>query len=363
MTRLPRPLALLPSFLRACACLPALLSPPLVVVLVAVGAGPPAQAADQETSGAPPCRGQACDTPPPPRLLALIDKTHAGISRGLSSAVTRVDRFFATENVFEEINTSYARVPLDMILEENGEYVFKARIKGKLDLPHAKRRFKLIIESTVVEDLSETAPLAETPPQALVENDYFLSLEVQLKKTGRWKIRPATGVEFRWPPDLFGRLRAIRYFALGRRWLGRFSSTAVYLLEAGAEVEANQQFSRALHKNFLFRSQSSLKWTQEKTYTEAAQTFSVYQHLSRQANLAYHFGIFANDQAGHWQVSQHRLWLRYRRLMYKDWLFMDLIPELRFPHGEDYRPTYYLTLRIEPVFGTALPVEKLRRSN
>jgi len=42
---------------------------------------------------------------------------------------------------------------------------------------------------------------------------------------------------------------------------------------------------------------------------------------------------------------------------------MDVIPELRFPHGEDYRPTYYLTLRLEPVFGTALPVEKLRRSN
>ncbi len=302
---------------------------------------------------------QPSSQPPPSRLLSLLDKTHAGISRSLSTAVHRADRFFATENVFEETNASYARLPMDLIMERNKGATFKARLKGKIRLPHVQQRLRLLIESDISDPLDEEQP-ATSPPDAIAENDYFLSLETQLKKTGRWKIRPATGIEFSLPPDLFVRLRAIRYFALTRKWLGRFSSTGIYLVDAGVEGDGNLQFSRALSKHLLFRSRSQIKWTEEKGYSDASQTFSIYQHLSEKANLAYNAGSFGNDQRQGWDVTEHRIWIRYRRLVYGEWLFMDLIPEVRFQQGDDYEPTYFLTFRIEPVFGERLPVSKLR---
>ncbi len=318
-----------------------------------------AEAGETEPSTEAQAGKQPSSQPPPSRFLSLLDKTHAGISRRLSAAVHRADRFFATENVFEETNASYARIPMDLILEEDEDATFKVRIKGKLSLPHTQRRLRLLIESDITEPLADEQ-FAATPPEAVSDIDYFLSLETQLKKTGRWKIRPATGIEFSLPPDLFVRLRAIRYFAVTRKWLGRFSTTGVYLVDAGAEGDGNLQFSRALSKHLLFRSRSKIKWTEEKGYTEAAQTFSIYQHLSEKANLAYHVGSFGNNQWQDWDVTEHRIWIRYRRLVYREWLFMDLIPEVRFQQGDDYDPTYFLTFRIEPVFGERLPVSKLR---
>ncbi len=294
------------------------------------------------------------------RLLTIVDKTHSGISNSLEAAVRHADRFFASDNVFEETNGSYARLPMDLIIEEDGNISFKVRVKGKLRLPHAKKRLRLLIESDTTDSVFDDQTAA-SPPAALSDNDFFLSLETQLKKTGKWKIRPATGLKVRWTPDYFFRLRAIRYFAVTENWLGRFSLTGAYLLDARQEGDGNLQFSRALSKNLLFRSASKLKWTHEKGYSEASQVFSLFHHLKKKANLAYQAGIFADNEARGWDIKEYSLLFRYRRLIYKNWLFMDLIPEVRFQQADDYDPGYFLTLRIEPVFGQALPTNKLQK--
>jgi len=294
------------------------------------------------------------------RLLSIVDKTHDNISRRLEAAVRGADTFFATDNVFEDTNASYARIPMDLIVEDDGNVTFKVRVKGKLSLPNTQKRLKLLIESGTTESIFDDQA-ASSPPDAITDNDYFLSLETQLKKTGKWKIRPAVGLKFQWTPDLFVRLRAIRYFAVTRKWLGRFSLTGVYLLDARLQSDGNLQLSRAIRKDFLFRSTSKLKWTDEKDYSEASQIFSLFQHLSQKANLAYQGGVFADNQAQGWDVTEYRTWLRYRRLVYRNWLFMDLIPEIRFRQDDDYDPSYLLTLRMEPVFGQALPTTKLQK--
>ena len=335
-----------------------------ICILLALVSGPPALADDDiDRTSAAGCPDEPCpdDTAlPRSRLLSLVDKTHAGISRSLEVAVRRADSFFASNNVFEETNGSYARLPMDLILEEGGNLSFKVRVKGKLRLPHAKKRLRLLIESDTTDTIFDD-PASDSPPDAITDNDFFLSLETQLKRTGKWKIRPATGIKVRWTPDLFVRLRAIRYFAVTEKWLGRFSLTGVYLLDAGAEGDGNLQFSRALHKNFLFRSASKLKWTEEKHYSEASQIFSLFQHLSKKANLAYQAGIFADNERRGWDIREYSTLIRYRRLIYKNWLFTDVVPEIRFLQEDDYAPSYFLTLRLEPVFGQALPTTKLQK--
>ncbi|HHH35652.1 MAG TPA: hypothetical protein ENK48_02350 [Gammaproteobacteria bacterium] len=302
-----------------------------------------------------PCAGRE---PPLRPLLAIVDRVHDSISSRLEAAVRSVDGFFATENVFEETNDSYARIPMDLNLEE-GESRFKIRLKGKLSLPNTQKRLKLLIEGDSTRNLSEQE-LNPTPPSPDTNDDYFLSIETLLRKTAKWKLRPAVGVKVRWTPDLFARLRAIRYFAVTPKWLGRFALTGTALVDAGTESNGDLQFSHALGRDLLFRSDTNVRWTHRKSYTEAAQVLSLFQHLSRKANLAYQAGVFGNDQAGDWDVLEYRCWLRYRRLIYRKWLFMDVIPAVRFPPAEDYEPAYLLTLRIEPVFGKRVPTERLR---
>jgi len=309
------------------------------------------------------CTGESCDpeAKPPSRILTLVDRAHAGISNRLEATVKYADHFFATDNVFEETNKSYARLPLDTIYDQDNGLEFKVRVRARIILPNTNKKLKLLFSDTGTIDDPEANPSnSSTVRSAVRDNDYAVSLETEFEKTGKWKIRPALGVKSRIPPDPFVRIRAIRYLPLSKKWLSRLSATSAYLAIDGFAHDANVQLSRAIQRNFLFRSSSRWKFTEEKDYSEAIQIFSLFQHLNEKVNLAYEAGIFS-DNEDNWEVAEYRLWHRYRKLVYKKWLFLELIPELRFKQENDYDPSYRITFRIEPVFGKKLPIARIHR--
>ena len=322
---------------------------------------------DPNSSAPPPsaeekqdCETDACppDGKPPSRILTLVDKTHAGISNRLEATVKYADRFFADENVFEETNKSYTRLPLDIIYDQDDGLSFKIRVRARIILPNTDKKLKLLLSDTSSEEEPDNISTPADDP--LQDNNFSISLETQLKKTGKWKIRPSLGIKTGIPPDPFLRARLIRYFAITPKWLSRFSATSTYLALAGAEFDTRIQFSRAIRHDFLFRSTTRWKWTEEKDFSEGTQILSLFQHLNEKVNLAYEAGIFS-DNGDNWEVTEYRLWHRYRKLVYKNWLFLELIPELRFKQENDYAPSYRFTFRIEPVFGKDLPLARIHR--
>lgn len=306
------------------------------------------------------CKGILCgiNLSPGPRMLAIVESTHQRISHGLESTVRLVDNFFARDTVFEESTGSYARIPLDVIWQENDGYKYKASIKARIDLPKSKKKLKLLFESDVSDE--QALRLSNTPRDAVSDNDFFLSIERELNKSGKWSVRPALGIKFRWPPDPFARLRAIRYFSLSS-WLLRFSGTGVYFAINGFETRGSFEISKALTRNLLFRSFSDIRWREKKTLTDASQVFSIYQHLTAKENIAYQTGVFADNDVG-WDITDYRAWIRFRRLIHQDWLFIELKPEVRFPNEGGYDPTYLVQFRVEAVFGENLP-DKLLNIN
>jgi len=306
------------------------------------------------------CKGILCglNLSPGPRMLAIVESTHQHISHGLESTVRLVDNFFARDNVFEESTGSYARIPLDAIWQENDGYRYKASIKARIDLPKSKKKLKLLFESDVTEE--QALRLSSTPGEAVSDNDFFLSIERELNKSGKWSVRPALGIKFRWPPDPFARLRAIRYFSFSS-WLLRLSSTGVYFAINGFETRGSFEISKALTRNLLFRSFSDVRWREKKDLTDASQVFSIYQHLTAKENIAYQTGVFADNKPD-WDITDYRTWIRFRRLIHQNWLFIEIRPEVRFPNEGGYDPTYLVQFRVEAVFGENLP-DKLRNIN
>ncbi len=338
------------------------------------GTSPPAETPSQPTiqdpSGTPaaaptlPDMEGACKTDPCPatekkssRILALVDKTHTDISNRLEATVKYADRFFADDNVFEETNKSYARLPLDIIYDQDNGLDLKIKVRARINLPNTNKKLKLLLSDAGSEDEVDSVL---SPENDALQDNFTVSLETQLKKTGKWKVRPALGIKTNIPPDPFVRVRLIRYFAVTEKWLSRFSTTGTYLAMAGAEFDARAQFSRAIRKDILFRSTTRWKWTNEKGYSEGDQIFSLFQNINENLNVSYEAGIFT-DNEDNWEISEYRLWHRYRKLVYKDWLFLELIPELRFRQVNHYDPSYRFTFRIEPVFGRELPKAKIRR--
>jgi len=319
-----------------------LLDPPrrgtlLLMLLTACGPCLAAQATDQPEAEAPLVTSD----------VARVDTTHERVSGLVEDMARRIDRFFANERAFEEENDTSLQISLDLISEENSVIQFNSRVRGKLSLPGTERRLRLVLESDPRE-LDPDAPRGN-PADALDKpSDYILGLEGQ-HLAGRWEIRPSAGIRVRWTPDPYARLRAIRYFRLDD-WLARVSGTAAWFSSDGTILDTTLDFDRRLGDDLLFRSASNVRWEVDPSLSSLSQVFSLFQRLASKASLAYDIGLTADDETD-WRTTDYFAQLRYRRLFYRNWAYLELQPRIGWPEDNNFHEDLSLLVRLELNFG------------
>ena len=284
-------------------------------------------------------------------VFETLDVEQETISSQVETIAKSIDSFFADDNVFQEATASYVRITLDTVFKKNGEMGFAGDLKVKLDLPRTKKRLKLLIES---DPQSETKDdLENIPKQVAEEKNYFISLEREVNKQGRWDVRPALGIKARIPPDPFVRLRAIRYFDLDS-WLLRVSANAFWFNSTGFGANSTFDFDHALSKTMLARSSTTYSWEEQDLFRRLEQVFSIYQNLDERQSLVYQVGLDATDEFD-WNVEDYYARIRYRKDIHKHWLFAEISPQYTFLREMDYQPDRSITFRLEVVFGKGQP--------
>ncbi len=280
-------------------------------------------------------------------VISQLDVTHHSISNQLEKTATSIDSFFANDSVFEQSNRSYMRVALDMVSKKHGGLGFAGDLKLKVDLPHIKKRLKLMIETDSQRDSKES--LEQLPADVIQERDFFISLERRLGGKKRWDIRPALGLKINAPIDLFSRLRTFRYFALGH-WLLRASSSLAWYDSRGYGANGVLEFDREINQRLTFRVTSKLEWQEEEMFRRFDQTLTLYQHINERQNIAYQIAAFADDE-NDWQSNRYYMRVRYRQGLYKKWMFGEIIPQLSFLKESGFHNESSITFRLEMVFG------------
>jgi hypothetical protein len=197
----------------------------------------------------------------------------------------------------------------------------------------------------------------EIDPDTLEENlfdtqdsasNYIIGLEGDRLK-GDWEFRPSVGVRARWLPELYARVRVNRYFDLNP-WLARVSGNASWFSSDGVTLAAGADFDRRLNDTMMFRASSSFRWEEETPVTSASQVFSLFQRLESKASLAYDVGVVGDDDPD-WRVTNHFIRLRYRRLFYKTWAYLEIQPKATWPEDNHFREELSLLFRLEFNFG------------
>jgi hypothetical protein len=292
--------------------------------------------------------GPDAESPVIRQPIERIDSTHTTVSDMLEATAKRIDRFFADDRAFEESNDTTLQISLDMISEENSLIEFDSRVRTRLALPGTERRLRLIIESDP-EEIDPNAP-ENDPIDALDSSSNFIIGVEGERMRGGWQLRPSLGIKPRWTPEPYARLRAIRYFNLDQ-WLARVSATAAWFSSDGKSLAGTTDFDRRLTDQLLFRSASSARWEIDDTVTSASQVFTLFHKLASKAKLAYDIGVVGDDDPN-WRVTDHFIRLRYRRLVYKSWAYVEIQPRASWPEDNDYHEELSLLLRLEVNFGS-----------
>ncbi|MAR91561.1 MAG: hypothetical protein CML06_11870 [Pseudomonadales bacterium] len=287
------------------------------------------------------------------RSINYLLRSRENVSSALSVMGERMDAYFAGEEYdnFDFDNDTYLRLSLDQRWIEAGRMESDVDYKFRLDLPGTKERYRLVLAYD--DDNDQSLEERRRPTDGEVPTDER-SLFAGLLRTlsdegGEWETKLSGGIKVKLPPDPFVRARAKRYVTLNPQWQLELRSGAEWFNSSGFRGSFDVIFKRLLTENLLFQASTPFDWREEEDTLEFGQVFSLYQDITSRDAIRYQLAMFGTSLHSS-KVNTYYVSADYRRRIHKNWLFMDLTPQLAFPREEDFQGVASLTLSLEIYF-------------
>ena len=287
---------------------------------------------------------------------ALLDRTHARMSRSVCWPSQWFDRFFANpDDLLDDPASTLLRVIGGYRWQDNGDSGDEVRVRASVDLPNASRRLRLTFRND--DDINEDfAAPTDTRPQDVGENEdstFRAALNWAARQTERDNIDLEVGVRSQIKTFIRGRYR-IRLPMPGERWMFRFTESLYWIDGIGAGTQTRFEFDRPLAARTVLRLISQGEHNEELAGQELGwnldQSAAIYIRLNSRAALQYSVGAqgYTDPSAN---VDVWRTSIRYRRNIWRPWLFWELEPFAFWPRLDDYHGVSGVVFRLETQFG------------
>lgn len=278
--------------------------------------------------------------------MPQLDRSRDWLQQQIDSFSGGLDNFFIEKFFGDEILDDYsegskAQVSLHTRREFGGDvdYFFDGRMK--LVLPHTNERLKLLISSNDDSDVS----IEQDPLRNIEKATYSTALRFVFLETQKWKSDFDVGMKWKAPPDPYVRTRFRRQFQLGN-WRTNLSQSFYYYVADGSGEKTDLFADLNLSDAKLLRLSSQAEYKRKNGYFEMNYAVTLYHKLKNNAVFAY--GVGASGDTDDGPVFQlYHAGFRYRRLIYKDWIFAEINPQQEWNVENNYRRQAVIMFRLE----------------
>ncbi|MGD8782835.1 MAG: hypothetical protein PVG75_00275 [Thioalkalispiraceae bacterium] len=284
------------------------------------------------------------DAPATTPFFSFLDEHQKLISNRLQLYVQGIDNFFTDSTSIDERTGSYIRLRLGTNWPEGEGMEIDSGLSLKLRLPKTEEQLKLVVSSDVDE---QTSALERETGETTTEEStgFFTGIESVLDKTD-WKIRPSIGIKLRSPLDWYFRLKGTRVEPFDK-WNLLFDQRFYWFDSSGSGSDTTMRWDRQIGKKLLFRSVSFLRYTDLNDYFEMSQTFSLIHTLSKKRAVTYKIGAFGQTEQPTVHATDYLVNLLYRSNIHKDYLFMDIQPQILFQKENEFKGQAEILVRLE----------------
>ena len=273
-----------------------------------------------------------------------IDKSFDKASETVISAATWLDSFFDNSRYTVEENKTRAKLRLMAGTEQDGDFEFKPKVNLRLHLPGAQNRFNLIFTANDDEDFD--VDRSNTLNSRDKESDLTGSLQFFLKQTEKLNISASTGLSTSY---VYAGMRYRGLYDYGS-WQGRFTSRFRYYTDDGFELRNQYDIERQVAEKFVFRTTLEANWEEEQNGVPHAVIFSLFQVLKSDRAIMYDMGNYL-DTRENYHLIDTVFRMRYRQRFYRDWLVVEVAPQIAFPQEYDRDFTPGIIVKLEAEFG------------
>ncbi|MFN3713378.1 MAG: hypothetical protein ACK4SX_06955 [Alcanivoracaceae bacterium] len=310
----------------------------------------------EQTRTAPPASGCSNGIDPDADVLPLLDRTHGAMSRGVCWPSQWFDRFFSSP---DDINHGEAGTLIRVIgatrWQDNDDTGNEVRVRASVDLPNLSQRFSLVFRNDDDID-SDFAAGTDTRPETVganTDSTFRAALRWAARQTERDSIDVEVGLRSELKTFIRGRYR-ITLPMPGDKWVFRFTEAIYWKDEIGFGTESRFEFGRPLTTRTVLRLTTEAELSEELHQQglgwDLDQSVAVYYRINRKSAVQYTVGAqgFTEPSAN---VEVWRTSVRYRRNVWRPWLFWELEPFVLWPRIDDYDAISGVVFRLETQFG------------
>ncbi len=280
--------------------------------------------------------------------LEFMEGTRKIVSRNVRGAAIGLDSFLSGADAEELVNGSYVKIDVTETLEKAGNNYAKQKVKLKLDLPTTEQRLKFVFESDAEDTDSLEEQNRELPSEEVRITDESSStgaLRFLLAEKLNWRINLDAGVRNN-PIDPFIRLNARRKTALDEQWRMRFKQSFYYFDDDGFGETSRLYFERAITESYFFRNKMEAQYQDEDNRFEFAEVLSTHHLIDDRHSIDYAIGILGESQPVP-RTTSYFIRTSYRYRLYRNWIFLTLMPDISFPRSEGFELYPSFTARLQ----------------
>jgi len=301
---------------------------------------------------------------------SVIDLPHNYLSEKFVSIAADVDHFFANDRDFQESNNSVLQFDLSRMVDRTGANNFVPTFRAKLHFPGTQnrlsrwgRRIHLLLESNPDKNLAGAGVNTKKKNTIIFDevttpDSYGAALRFESRADSAWRLSADAGLKLVGASDVLNLGSTsldpfMRSRASVTAWLG---ATQLQLAESlfwfntigvgeNTQFDADYNFAEFL----LFRASSSATWLHNTQNFDLRQDLDLFHTLNDKASLLYQLSATGVSQP-QIQVSEYVALILYRKRVHRDWVYLDLSPQLHYPRLLDYQLNSQFVIRLEVLF-------------
>ncbi len=274
-----------------------------------------------------------------------LSKHYVGMWRGL-------DGYFTDSAAYELENESELRLQLRQSFFNAGEAESDARVRVRVDLPNTEKKLKLFFssdeDSSVEERIRDVSTGERIKRESSVSGIEFIPDD----EARKWRRSLSGGVRLRDHLVPYVKFRLKREWGEedGENWHGEFRQTVEYFDDEERWSEATEYtHSIPLADSYVLRIWTEAEFKDELNLFEFAHVYTLTRAYSERSVLHYRLGAFGASQPVP-RVNGAFYGLSWDYLLYEDWVFLGISPEIFYPRELNWSAEPSVTFRLEVFF-------------
>lgn len=295
----------------------------------------------------------------PAPLLNAMDTPRDYLANELVSLVGNIDKFFGDDRNYQESNNSVFQFDLSRMAGYSGDNQYVLSGRTKLHLPNTEQRLHITLENNP--DQNPAADPAKTSKQANPsspanppnQKNIVDSIAAALRFEGiageHVHFSTDAGLQFQGLNTTpFTRARASIEDSFDL-WRVKGTETLFWFNTIGAGASTQFDVERLISDPLLFRATSNASWLHDSQNLDLRQNLSIYHAWSDRTGLLYQASAIGISRP-QIHVTDYVLLFSYRHRLHRDWLFLELTPQVHFPTDKNFHASPAFLLRLEMLF-------------